>query len=519
MSQTSYTPIIGMEIHVQLKTKSKMFSPAPNNPNEQHPNTNINPIDLGHPGTLPVPNKEAIRLGVLVGTALGCTIREQSKFDRKHYFYPDLPKGYQISQYDEPIAEHGSVHLSFVLEDNPREQATISIVRAHLEEDTAKLSHDTDGSTLVDFNRAGIPLIEIVTGPDFQSGKEAKRFCEELQLLLRYLGASDAELEKGHMRCEANISVQETGKFTIENNIVVPFAGYKLNPKVEIKNMSSFKAIERAVAYEIERQTGLLEQGETWEQQTRGWDEATGKTVMQRKKESAHDYRYFPEPDIPPFHPKEIAGKILLPELPQQKRKRFHKEYGFSYADAALLSADKAWANFTDAVMSELINWLYNLPEVQGATDEIKESYQAKIARLAGGWITSKLVGALNERNQGIEDFKISPENFAEFISLIYTDRINSTNAQKLLRDMIDKGTDADPTHIMEEKGYGQVSDESTILEFVQDVINQYPEQVQSFRDGKEPIIKFLIGMVMRASEGSADPAAVEKLLREELAS
>lgn len=512
-----YIPIIGMEVHVELKTASKMFSPAKNDPDASDPNRHINPIDLGHPGTLPVPNKQAIAWTVLIGKALGCSIREVSKFDRKHYFYPDLPKGYQISQYDEPIAEKGAIDLFFPLEDNHRDHARIGIERAHLEEDTAKLTH-TEQGTVVDFNRAGIPLVEIVTHPDFESAAEAKIFCQELQLILRTLGVSDADLEKGHMRCEANVSVQEAGQFEIRDGVVSPLASYSLNNKVEVKNINSFKAVERAIAFEIQRQTALLQEGKSWDQQTRGWNDELGETVAQRKKESAADYRYFPEPDIPPFHPLEIAGKQIIPELPIQKRMRFKEEYGFSYADAAMLTASTAWADFTEAVMSELHNWIMSYPEFQDKEDSFLEEKKTEIARLAGGWMTSKLNGQLKERNREISSLMITPENFAEFISLIFVDRINSTNAQKLLADMLDAETDIDPTHIMEDKGYGQVQDEGALEIFVERVIRSYPDQVKQFRDGKEPIIKFLVGMVMRESEGSADPVISEEMLRKKLA-
>lgn len=502
---------------MELKTKSKMFSAAPNNPDEPTPNKNINPIDLGHPGTLPVPNKQAIAWCVTIGKALGCSIREVSKFDRKHYFYPDLPKGYQISQYDEPIAENGSITLVFPFADNIRDTAQIGIERAHMEEDTAKLYHAEDGATLVDFNRAGVPLVEIVTRPDFKSALEAKTFCQELQRILRYLGVSDADLEKGHMRCEANVSVQEAGRFEIVDGVVKPLDNYTLNNKVEVKNINSFKAVEKAIQFEIERQTALLKNGERWPQQTRGWNEDKAETVMQRIKETAADYRYFPEPDIPPFHPAEIAGHISLPELPITKRTRFHEEYGFSYADAQLLTDNLDWASFAENTMSEVVNWLYELPDVKGDSDKIREEKKAQVAQLAGGWITSKLMGQMKERSIDIRRLQISPENFAELLALIYTKRINSTNAQKLLSDMLDAGTNIDPTHIMEEKGYGQVSDERAIGKMVDNVIESHPTQVEQFKAGKDPLIKFLIGMVMKASEGSADPAVVEKLLREKL--
>ncbi|HYE60212.1 MAG TPA: Asp-tRNA(Asn)/Glu-tRNA(Gln) amidotransferase subunit GatB [Candidatus Kapabacteria bacterium] len=513
----SYTPIIGLEIHTELKTKSKMFCACPNNPDEKNPNTNICEICTGQPGTLPVPNKEAIRMTVLIGKAIGSTIRTLSKFDRKHYFYPDLPKGYQISQYDEPIAEHGSLTLTLPLENNIRDTAKIGITRAHLEEDTAKLMHDKDGNTLVDFNRAGTPLVEIVTDPDFKTALEAKTFCQELQMMLRSLGVSDADMEKGHMRCEANVSVQETGTFEIVDGVVKPLGSYTLNPKVEVKNINSFRAVEKAILFEIERQTQLLKDKDTWVQQTRGWDEDKGETVLQRTKENAQDYRYFPEPDIPPFHPDVIAGPLSIPELPQARRMRFRDEYGFSYADAALLSERKEWAAFTDATMSELVEWITSLTPETDETDDLLEEKKGKIARLAGGWMTSKLMGMMKERGMDIKTLKVTPENFAEFVALLYTNKVNSTNAQKLLIDMIEAGTDIDPNHILEEKGYGQVSDANTIGKAVDDVIANYPKQVNDFKAGKEPVLQFLKGMVMKATEGTADPIVVEQLLKEKL--
>ncbi|OIO19320.1 MAG: Asp-tRNA(Asn)/Glu-tRNA(Gln) amidotransferase subunit GatB [Candidatus Magasanikbacteria bacterium CG_4_9_14_0_2_um_filter_41_10] len=512
-----YIPVIGMEVHVELKTASKMFCSCKNDPDENEPNKNICEICTAQPGTLPVPNKKAIEWTVKIGKALGCSIRELSKFDRKHYFYPDLPKGYQISQYDEPIAEHGKVRLEFVLEDNIRDVADIGITRAHLEEDTAKLLHDDSGSTLVDFNRAGTPLVEIVTDPDFLSATEAKMYCQELRILFRALEVSDADMEKGHMRCEANISVQEAGTFEIVDGVVKPLDGHTLNAKVELKNLNSFKAVERGIQYEIVRQTNMIEKGETWIQQTRGWDEDKGETVLQRIKENAADYRYFPDPDIPPFHPISIAGHISLPELPQATRARFHAEYGLSYADARFLSEDKIWTNFTDQTMSELFEWLHALPEVKGDSDDIIDQKKNKVARLASGWITSKLGGILNEKQIGLADVACSAENFAELIALIYTGRVNATNAHKILLIMVGLNVDKDPTHIMEEKGWGQVSDEIQLGAIVDRIIADNPTQAAEFTSGKETTIKFLIGMCMRATEGSADPEVIEKLLREKL--
>jgi aspartyl-tRNA(Asn)/glutamyl-tRNA(Gln) amidotransferase subunit B len=512
-----YIPIIGMEVHVELNTASKMFCSCHNDSDEAEPNTHICEICTAQPGTLPVPNKQALIDTVKIGTALGCTIRDLSKFDRKHYFYPDLPKGYQISQYDEPIAEHGQITLDLSLEETERNEAVIGITRAHLEEDTAKLLHSTDGSTLVDFNRAGTPLVEIVTDPDFQSGIEAKIYCQELRMLMRALRVSDADMEKGHMRCEANISVQEAGRFEIVDGKVRPLGDYVLNAKVELKNLNSFKAVERGIAYEIARQLACIEAGETWIQQTRGWNEDKGETYLQRKKENAEDYRYFPDPDIPPFHPRALAGHVTLPELPQAKRARFVSEYGLSLADARLLSEDSAWANFTEAVMSELFEWLHALPEVSGSTADILDEQRNKIVRLAGGWLTSKLLGVLNEKQMTISDIHCSPENFAELIALLYTERINATNAHKVLLIMVGLDTDKDPTHIMEEKGWGQMSDETELQQVVDRIITEHPDQVAQFKSGKDTIIKYLIGMCMKATEGSADPVVIERLLRSSL--
>ncbi len=506
-----------MEIHVELKTKSKMFCACPNDPDRGSPNTNICPICTAQPGTLPVPNKTAIEWTVKIATALGCKINSESKFDRKHYFYPDLPKAYQISQYDQPIGEHGNIELQFLTGKNHRENAPIGITRVHLEEDTAKLLHGTTGETLVDFNRAGVPLVEIVSEPDIQSAAEAKAYCQELQMIFRALEASDADMEKGHMRCEVNISLQEEGKYDVANGMIRPAGNYKLNPKVEVKNINSFRAVEKAIEYEIKRQTEMLAKGETWKQQTRGWDDAKGETVMQREKETSADYRYFPEPDIPPFNPIKIAGEISLPELPAQTRKRLHEEYGFSYADAYLLSANKYWVEFTEGAMSDLYEWIEDLPETASDANNIIAAKRTQLAKLAGGWITSKLMGAMAERAIDIRILKIKPENFGELMALVFTNRVNSTNAQKILIEMLESGVDMDPTHIMEEKGYGMVSDENALGGVIDEVVKNYPAQAAQFRAGKEPILQFLKGMVMKATEGSADPVIAEKLLREKL--
>ena len=426
--------------------------------------------------------------------------------------YPDLPKGYQISQYDEPIAEHGSISLTFPLEANLRDTATINIRRAHLEEDTAKSLHDSEGATLLDFNRAGAPLVEIVTEPDFKTALEAKTYAQELQRIFRHLKVSSADMEKGQMRVEANVSVQTAGQFEIVGGDVKSLGDYKLNNKVEVKNINSFRAVERAIIFEIERQTKLLAEGKTWEQETRGWDENKGETVPQRFKENAADYRYFPEPDIPPFHPLQYVAGLILPELPIAKRARFHEELGFSYSDAEILTQDLVLADFAESVISELAAWLEALPET-----EQKPESPSTLAKLAGGWITGKLTGILNETGKNSTDLKMSPENFAELIALMHAGRVNATNGLKILNEMVASPVDLDPTHIMEEKGYGQVSDEGQLTRVIAEVIKNYPAQVEQYKAGKTAVFQFLKGMVMKATEGSADPAVIEKLLQEQL--
>lgn len=500
-----------MEVHVELKTISKMFCNCKNDLNETKANKNICEICMAEPGTLPTVNKQAIDWTVLIAKALNCKIAKKSKFDRKHYFYPDLPKGYQISQLDQPIGEKGFIELDFPLENTLRSNAKINITRVHLEEDTAKLTHDLENNTLIDFNRAGTPLVEIVSDPDFKSAIEAKTYLQELRTILRYLAVSDADMEKGHMRCEANISVQETGKFEIVDGIVKALGDYKLNNKVELKNLNSFKAVEKGINFEIKRQTELLEKGESWIQQTRGWNDKKNETYLQREKENSADYRYFPEPDIPPFNPEKFF-KSKMPELPINKRKRFIEEYKFSYSDAKILTDKKNWADFTEKIMTELYDWL----ETEKSQEDIS-LHREKIARLTGPWLTTKLLGIMTEKNLKLKDIKFSSENFAELISLMYTEKINPSNALKVLNEMLEKNSDIDPSHIMEEKGYGQIKDENKLGTIIEETIRSFPKQVEEYKAGKEAILKFLIGMVMKSSEGSADPGVVEKLLKEKL--
>jgi aspartyl-tRNA(Asn)/glutamyl-tRNA(Gln) amidotransferase subunit B len=507
-------PVIGLEIHVQLKTKSKMFCGCSNRGEYEPPNTTICPICTGHPGVLPVINKEAIKMGVLAGIALNCRINEISKFDRKQYFYPDLPKGYQISQYDLPVAEHGFVEVDVPTEDG-QVTTRVGITRLHMEEDAAKNTHSDDTKhSYVDYNRGGTPLAEIVSEPDIKSPLQAKLFLQELRKMMRYLGVSDADMEKGQLRCDANISMREYADPAEVSGLPLRF-----NPKSEIKNLNSFRAVERALEYEIKRQTQMWE--ETGElpkfQSTRGWDEAKGQTYEQRTKEAAHDYRYFPEPDLPPMDLKEIAeaAKQRLPELPRARKFRFMEEYGFNSADAEILTEDSFKADYTERSLSELVSWLQSLDGVEGTETEIWKKYGAKMAKLVSGWFINKLGGLMLDKKIDIRTLKITPENFAEFITIVYENKISGPNALKLLELMLDGG---DPSQIMEEKDLGASTDTGESDGIVEKVVNNNPKAVADYLAGKEATIMFLVGQVMKESKGKMNPESAKKLLMEKMA-
>lgn len=505
-------PIIGLEIHAQLKTESKMFCSCRNVGDTAPPNTAICPVCTGQPGALPTLNAKALELGVKVGLALGCRIPDQSVFDRKNYFYPDLPKGYQISQFHLPIALDGQLKLDVPGGKPPRDHLKVGITRAHLEEDAAKNFHSggEESATLVDYNRSSTPLIEIVTEPDLRSPAEAKAFLQELRAILRSIDASDADMEKGQMRCDANISLLPV------NDDGTP-AQHDLNPKVEIKNLNSFRSVERALAHEIERQTAIIGGGGLPAAETRGWDEDKGATFEQRSKETSADYRYFPEPDLPPQDLVVLREKLQgrLPELPAALRSRLIDEWGFSAADAAFFAANDGWADFADNVMGELGNWLADVDRSKDSAGEILAENKKKLAKLAGGWLTSKLAGLMAERNQVISDIKIDPENFAEFLTLIHQDKINSSNAQKLLAMMLETG--ADPSHLMEEHDLGQNLDEGALKETVKRLVEQNPDQVAQIKAGKLGVIKWFVGAVMKATEGKANPAQAEEAVKKEI--
>lgn len=503
-TKSGYKPVIGLEIHVQLATKSKMFGPAPNNPNEKIPNTNIDEIVTAEPGTLPVVNKEAVRLGVMVGLALNCEIPEFSKFDRKHYFYPDLPKGYQISQYDEPIAKKGYVDVAIPdpSAENGQRIKRVRITRAHLEEDAGKNVHPEGlPYSLVDYNRAGAPLLEIVTEPDIESAEEAKLFLQELRNIVRYVGASDADMEKGTMRCEPNISVRKPGQTELPNY------------KVEVKNINSFKFAEAAINYEIPRQIEMLEAGQTPKQVTMGWNEKLNQTVEQRSKEEANDYRYFPDPDLPVMHfipeyLEDLRGK--LPELPATKRVRFTEEYGLPSADIENLIAWKELTYYFEETVSELHAWL----EADDASGQVSQD-KAKLVKLAANWCLQDFSALLNAQAMNPSDAKVSPENMAELIKLINSGVISASAAKQVFKVMFDKG--GEPDNIVQDLGLSQVSDEAAIAQAIEKVITENDKAVSDFKAGQEKSFGFLVGMVMKEMKGQGNPQVVNELLRKKL--
>lgn len=488
-----YEPIIGMEVHIEVKTDSKMFCSCANNPDETIPNKNVCPICMGHPGTLPAANEKAIEYTIKTALALGCEIAEHSKFDRKNYFYPDLPKGYQISQYDKPIGKNGYIEI---------DGRKINITRAHLEEDTGKLIHPSEADySLVDFNRSGTPLIELVTEPEIKSSKEAKEFCKQLQLIVKYLGVSDADMEKGHMRCEANISLMPRGE-------------KKLGTKVEVKNLNSFKAVERSIEYEIKRQSEILSEGGKVIQETRGWDADKQKTYSQRKKEEAHDYRYFPEPDLLPLNLTKENGifdiekiKDSIPELPLFKKYRFINQYGLSFENARIFSEDKELANYFEEAVSELADWI----EAENIDGDAVE----KLTKLTANYILTELQKLLYLGKMDVSRCKITPENFAEFIVMIHQGKISSSGAQAMLAEMF--ATGGDPSNILEEKGLEQVSDKSEIEKVADAVIKNNPKSVRDYKNGKEAALKFLIGQAMKESRGKANPKMAGEMLTRKL--
>ncbi|MCD6410509.1 Asp-tRNA(Asn)/Glu-tRNA(Gln) amidotransferase subunit GatB [bacterium] len=482
-----YLPTIGLEIHIELKTRSKMFCSCKNDSQEKEPNVNICPVCLGHPGTLPVVNKEAVRKVIKTGIALNCKIAPWSFFERKNYFYPDLPKGYQISQYQKPLCENGFLIIF---------GKKIRIRRIHLEEDTARLVHPQGADySLLDFNRAGIPLMELVTEPDMVSAQEAKKFAQELQLILRYLDVSNADMEKGQMRVEANISLSQ--KLKVKSK--------EWGTKVEIKNLNSFRAVERAIEYEIERQKEILDSGGEVIQETKGWDDKRAKTITQRIKEEAHDYRYFPEPDLPPleidtYYLEEIKQEV--PELPQEKRIRFLQEYGIAETKIETLISNKELTEYFEKSSSELIRWVQ---------DKNLKDKKGKLLEMLANYLIGDGIGLLKGKPLKEKLYPITPENFAEFITIIEEKNLTSRMAKILLEQMFK--TSKDPSDILKEKELVQVSDETEIQKLAERIIQDNPKPVKDFQSGKENAIQFLVGQMMKITKGKVNPDKAREIL------
>ncbi len=474
-----YEPVIGLEIHAQLATQSKLFC-ACSTEFAAPPNANTCPVCMGLPGVLPVLNRQAVEFAIRLGQAMHCDIRLDSQFARKNYFYPDLPKAYQISQYDRPICEGGWVEIE--VDGKPKR---IGITRIHMEEDAGKLVHEgaDPKASYVDLNRAGVPLLEIVSEPELASPEEAKAYMEKVHALVIYAEVSHGDMEKGNLRADANVSLRPKGTTT-------------LGTRTEVKNLNSFRFVREALAYEIERQREELEAGHPIVQETRLWDAPTKTTVAMRVKEDAHDYRYFPEPDLPIVAIDEAwleAVRESLPELPDEKAARFRSDYGLSAQDTRVLVAERATAEFYEAV-------------VKAGADP----------KRAANWVTGDLAAKLNEDKTGVAGLKFGPERLADLIGLIGDGTLSGRMAKQVFEAMYETGQA--PAAIVEEQGLSQVSDTGELEQLIDRVLTGNPSQVEQFRGGKDKVFGFFVGQVMKASRGQANPAVVNELLRKKLA-
>jgi aspartyl-tRNA(Asn)/glutamyl-tRNA(Gln) amidotransferase subunit B len=476
-----YEAVIGLEVHAQLLTESKIFCGCSTRFGAD-PNTHVCPLCLGLPGVLPILNKRAVEFAIKMASATECTINGRNVFARKNYFYPDLPKGYQISQYDKPIAEHG--HLDIEVEGEMRR---IGITRIHMEEDAGKLIHGEGGdrdSSFVDLNRAGVPLIEIVSEPDIRTAEEASEYMKALRDILVYLEICDGNMDQGSFRCDANISIRPVGQS-------------ELGTKAELKNINSFKFVRDAVEYEIERQIEVVEDGGTIVQETRLFDTARGITVSMRSKEEAHDYRYFPEPDLLPLEIDEawIDGlRDELPELPKAKRARFIDEYGVPADHAAVLTSSKALAEFYEASVA-----LFTEPKI------------------VANWIVGEMLRRLKADNTDITACPVTPASFAGLLKMVNAGKINAKTAKEVFEEMYRSGREAED--IVSEKGVGQISDEGTLISIIDDLLKANQESVEQYRAGKDKLFGFFVGQVMKATKGQANPQLVSRLLKERLSS
>ena len=470
-----FEAVIGLEVHAQLLTDTKIFcgcSTKFGNP----ANTNVCPVCLGHPGVLPVLNKKVVEYSVLMGLATNCTINERSTFARKNYFYPDLPKGYQISQFDLPICEHGYIDIK------TNTEKRIGITRIHMEEDAGKSIHDQGFDTLVDVNRCGTPLIEIVSEPELSSGEEAYQYLSNLKQIITYLGICDGNMEEGSMRCDANISIRPKGSSVLQT-------------RTEVKNMNSFRNVQKAIDFEIDRQINLVEDGGKVIQQTLLWNADQNKATSMRGKEEAHDYRYFPDPDLMPIMVSNLWKeeiKLSMPELPVKRKERFINELNLPDYDAEVLTSQKDIADYYEEVLKE--------------TDDTK---------IASNWVMGDVLKIINDQKINFSNFPVSPNNLGKLINLILTNKISSKIAKDVFPFMLED--DKDPNIIVKEKNLLQITDTSAIESAIDNVINNNPGQVEEFKSGKDKVIGFLVGQVMKETKGKANPQMVNDLLREKL--
>lgn len=471
-----YEAVIGLEVHAQLLTESKMFCGCSTRFGSE-PNTQTCPVCIGMPGVLPVMNKRALEFAIKTGLAMNCRISPCSRFARKNYFYPDLPKNYQISQYELPICEHGFIEI--VVDGESRR---IGITRIHMEEDAGKSIHEGGNYSLIDLNRAGVPLMEIVSEPDIRTPREASEYMRKLRTILRYLGVCDGNMEQGSLRCDANVSVRPKGSD-------------ELGVKTEIKNINSFKFVEKALEYEIKRQIRIIEEGGRIIQETRLWDSDSGKTVSMRTKEEAHDYRYFPEPDLVPIVVEEKWIEEIrrtLPELPDAKRARFISEYGLPEYDADFLASEKAMAD-----------WFEEAVRLGGQPKTV------------ANWIQGDLMRLLNEDNKSIEEYPLNPEQLVGMLKLIENGTISGKIAKVVFEEMYKTGKDAE--EIIKEKGLVQISDSSVIEKAVEEIISKNPSEVERYRAGEEKLFGFFVGQVMKLTKGKANPQLVNEILKKRL--
>jgi len=472
----NFETVIGIEVHVELKTKSKIFSPSANEFGAE-PNSNVNPIDLGYPGTLPVLNEEAVNYGMKAAMALNCEIATHTKFDRKNYFYPDNPKAYQISQFDQPIGENGWIEIEV-----GGRKKRIGINRVHLEEDAGKLTHGGDGYSLVDFNRQGAPLIEIVSEADMRSPEEAYAYLEKLKNIIQFTGVSDVKMEGGSLRCDANISLRPRGQ-------------EKFGTKAELKNLNSFAHVQKGLEFEEKRQAEVLLSGEAVQHETRRFDEKTGETILMRVKEDAEDYRYFPEPDLVPLYIDDAwkeRVRASIPELPDERRKRYVEELGLPEYDAGVLTSTKEMSDFFEATIKDGID-----------------------AKQASNWLMGDISGYMNKHQKELSELAITPESLGKMIQLIQDGTISSKIAKRVFAELVEKG--GAPEQIVEEKGWAQISDEGQLTEIITKVLDENEQSVNDYKEGNKRALGHLVGQVMKATRGQANPPMVNKILVQEI--